>query len=249
MNLILIQPEEVQAGQVRLTDRRADHLRKILKVREDDTVRVGVVGGLMGSGTICGIAQNEVVLQVKLDTPPPAKLDVDLILALPRPIMLKRVLAQVAAMGVRHLFLVNANRVEKSFFDASPVKDGGFLTFLENGLEQAVDTILPTISVHPRFKPFIEDVIPARVAACKLIAHPDGGVNLAERIDAATESGTTLLAIGPEGGWIDYEVVKFQDAGFQPFSLGPRILRVDTAVPAIIAQIDFALQRKASRLR
>lgn len=247
MNLILIHSEEVQAGQVRLTDRRADHLRKILKVREEDTVRVGVVGGMMGTGTIRSIAKKEVVLQVTLETPPPAKLNVDVILALPRPIMLKRVLAQVAAMGVRHLYLVNANRVEKSFFDASPLKDNSFSTYLENGLEQAVDTVLPTISVHPRFKPFIEDVIPARSVACKLIAHPDGEVSLGERIDTVSESGTTLLAIGPEGGWIDYEVVKFQEAGFQAFSLGPRILRVDTAVPAIIAQVDFALQRKASR--
>jgi len=242
MNLILIQPEEVHSGQVRLTARRADHLRKILKVRTGDTVRVGIVGGLMGVGVVDAISRTEVVLQVTTETPPPAKLDVDLILALPRPIMLKRVLAQAAALGVRHLFLINAKRVEKSFFEASPVKDNDFAPFLENGLEQAVDTIAPTVSVHPRFKPFVEDVIPNLAAGCKLIAHPDGGRSLAEQASSTQTAGTTLLAIGPEGGWIDYEVEKFCEAGFLPFSLGPRILRVDTAVPAIIAQVDLVLQ-------
>jgi RsmE family RNA methyltransferase len=242
MNLILIQPAEVESCQVRLTGRRADHLRKILKVQAGDTVRVGVVGGLMGTGIIGAISRDEVVLQVTVETPPPAKLNLDLILALPRPIMLKRVLAQAAAMGVNHLFLINASRVEKSFFEASPVKDDDFSSYFENGLEQAIDTILPTVSVHPRFKPFVEDLIPSLAAGRKLIAHPDGGVTLVERVNSIPAAGATLLAIGPEGGWIDYEVIQFQEAGFQTFSLGPRILRVDTAVPAIIAQIDLALQ-------
>lgn len=245
MNLILIQPEELESNQVRLSGRRADHLRKILKVTEGDSVRVGVVGGMMGAGFVSAISRHEVILQITVETPPPAKLELALILALPRPIMLKRVLAQTAALGVKHLFLINASRVEKSFFEASPVKDNDFAPFLANGLEQAVDTIPPTVSVHPRFKPFIEDVVPTLAGSRKLIAHPDGGASLAARVSSVKTAGTTLLAIGPEGGWIDYEISKFQEAGFLAFSLGPRILRVDTAVPAIIAQIDLVLQLMA----
>ena len=242
MNLILLQPEEIDLSQVRLTGRRADHLRKILKVQPGDSVRVGIIGGKIGVGIVIAITKNEVALQVTTHTPPPAKLNLDLILALPRPIMLKRVLAQAAALGVRHLFLINASRVEKSFFEASPVKDNGFSPYLENGLEQAVDTILPTVSVHPRFKAFVEDAISGLATSLKLIAHPNGRAGLAELASVVSPPKTTLLAIGPEGGWIDYEIAKFQEAGFLPFSLGPRILRVDTAVPAIIAQIDLLLQ-------
>ena len=244
MNLFLIHPDEVRFGQTRLTDHRADHLRKVLKVKDGDMVRVGMVGGLMGDGLICSVTRTEVVLQVRVDTPPPDKLGLSLILAVPRPIMLKRVLAQATAMGVDHLYLVNANRVEKSFFDASPVKDLTFLPYLINGLEQAVDTMPPTVSVHPRFRPFVEDVIPTLAASHKLIAHPEGGADLEQRFQQVTgDSGRTLVAIGPEGGWLDYEVTRFQEAGFLPFSLGPRILRVDTAVPAIISQIALLLQR------
>lgn len=242
MNLILIDPQEMHAGQVRLAGRRAEHLRKILKVQAGDSVRVGVIGGAMGEGIVCSLARHEVVLQVVVNTSPPAKLGLHLILALPRPIMLKRVLAQAAALGVDHLFLVNASRVEKSFFEASPVKDGDFSSYLHNGLEQAMDTVAPTVSVHPRFKPFVEDVVPTLKASCQLIAHPGGSAGLPDLAASLRGPGAILLAIGPEGGWIDYEVARFQEAGFQPFCLGPRILRVDTAVPAIIAQVGLLRQ-------
>jgi len=242
MNLILLQSDEIINGMVRLTDRRAAHLHKVLKVAVGDIVRVGVLGGLIGSGEVRALSKGEALLQVTLTSPPPAKLKLDLILALPRPIMLKRVLAQATALGVGHLFLINAKRVEKSFFEASPIRDHSFQTYLENGLEQAIDTVPPTVSIHHRFRPFIEDLLPTLAASDRLIAHPGGGVGLAGRAPALRVDGTTLLAIGPEGGWIDYEVEQFHAAGFQRFSLGPRILRVDTAVPAIIAQIDLARQ-------
>lgn len=242
MNLILILPEEINDRQVCLTDRRADHLRKILKVKVGDTVRVGIVGKMIGTGTVDDITRQGIVLTIETNTAPPDKLGLDLILALPRPIMLKRVLAQIAALGVNHLFLVNANRVEKSFFEASPIKDGSFTPYLHNGLEQAIDTIAPTVSVHSRFKPFIEDILPRVASSRRIIAHPKGEASLAENFYPPS-SEKTLLAIGPEGGWIDYELSRFHESGFQPFSLGPRILRVDTAVPAIIAQISL-LQTK-----
>lgn len=242
MNLILIQTDELDDRQVHLKDRRAEHLRKILKVKVGDTVRVGIVNELMGTGTVADISRHAVILTIEVSTPPPVRLELDLILALPRPIMLKRVLAQIAALGVNHLFLINANRVEKSFFEASPTKDGDFTPFLHNGLEQAIDTIAPTVSIHHRFKPFIEDILPTVAASRKIIAHPNGITSIADNF-RSTPPGKTLLAIGPEGGWIDYELSLFHDARFLPFSLGPRILRVDTAVPAIIAQIALLQQR------
>lgn len=248
MNLILIRADEVNGHQVCLTDRRADHLRKILKVKLGDTVRVGIIDGEMGIGTVNDISRHAVVLTVETNTPPPKKLDLDLILALPRPIMLKRVLAQIAALGVNHLFLVNANRVEKSFFEASPTREGDFLPYLYNGLEQAIDTIAPTVSVHQRFKPFIEDILPGVAASRRIIAHPNGAASLAEEFGVSSHQERTLLAIGPEGGWIDYELSRFGDCGFYPFSLGPRILRVDTAVPAIIAQIALLQQKNTQRI-
>jgi len=241
MNLILIHDHELNGRTVCLSDRRAEHLRKILKVKRGDTVRVGIIDGLMGTGMVEEISRHAAVLTVETDTQPPPKLGLDLLLALPRPIMLKRVLAQASALGVNHIYLLNACRVEKSFFEASPVKDLDFAPYLRNGLEQAMDTIAPTVSVHHRFKPFIEDILPGQAPSHKLIAHPGDDVLLSEGAKPGPGE-RILLAIGPEGGWVDYEVASLRECGFLPFSLGPRILRVDTAVPATIAQVALLRQ-------
>ncbi|MCK4838661.1 MAG: RsmE family RNA methyltransferase, partial [Desulfobulbaceae bacterium] len=180
MNLILIDPQEIKERSVTLTDRRATHVRKTLRSRKGDTIRVGIINGLIGSGLICRIEPGLVVLEIKTDTPPPPKTPTSLIIALPRPIMLKRVLAQTASLGIDKIFLINANRVEKSFFKASLLTEDNLREYLLLGLEQAMDTRLPEISIHHRFRPFIEDYLPETARDCpvKLVAHPGGEKNL-----------------------------------------------------------------------
>jgi len=243
MNLILLHPQELTDQHVTLTGRRAEHIRKILRCAIGDSVRVGVLDGLLGTGCIQEMDGNRVVLQVHLTTEPPAFPPTDLILAVPRPIMLKRVLAQAASMGVSRIFLINANRVEKSFFSSTLIQNNDFTEPLSLGLEQAMDTKLPEISVHPRFRPFVEDALPALLSDCpiRLLAHPEGGRAIAQAAEGLLAQ-RAVLAIGPEGGWVDFEVKHFKAQGFMPFSLGPRILRVDTAVPALLAQLSLLRQ-------
>jgi len=243
MNLILLDPLELTADQVVLTGRRAEHIRKVLRASLGDEVRVGMLNGLMGAGRILEINQERVVLTVWLYRPPPPCPATDLILAMPRPIMLKRVLAQATSLGVRRIFLLNANRVEKSFLSSTIVKNNEFNQALRLGLEQAMDTRLPEISLHPRFRPFVEDLLPGLIGDCpiRLIAHPEGGHNMAQAAGKLKEQ-PAVLAIGPEGGWVAFEVERFRAQGFAPFSLGPRILRVDTAVPALLAQLSLLRQ-------
>ncbi len=244
MNLILIEPDELQGREVVLRDRRADHIRKVLRSQVGDTIRLGLLNGPLGTGTITRLEKKEVALAVLLgtETPPPPP-PLDLILALPRPIMLKRVLAQATSMGVSRIFLINANRVEKSFFTASQVRDQDFSEPLRLGLEQAVDTRMPQISLHPRFRPFVEDLLPTllRDTPCRLLAHPAGKPVSALAALPSPAKGI-ILAIGPEGGWVDFELAKFSEQGFATFSMGPRILRVDTAVPALLAQLSLLRQ-------
>jgi len=243
MNLILLHPQELADQHVTLTGRRAEHIRKILRSTIGDSVRVGMLGGLLGTGCIQEMDGNRIVLQVHLATEPPAFPPTDLILAVPRPIMLKRVLAQAASMGVSRIFLVNANRVEKSFFNSTLIQGNNFTEPLLLGLEQAMDTRLPEISVHPRFRPFVEDLLPELLRDCpiRLLAHPEGDQTIAQAAKGLSAQ-RAVLAIGPEGGWVDFEVQRFKEQGFVPFSLGPRILRVDTAVPALLAQLSLLRQ-------
>jgi RsmE family RNA methyltransferase len=242
MNVILISPAEVQNGLVVLSDRRARHLVKVLRAQPGDTLRVGLLDGLLGRGLVREIARDRAVLTVSFDTPPPPPSRLGLILALPRPIMLNRVLSQAASLGVKRIFLVNANRVEKSFFSASALAPAALAERLRLGLEQGVDTVMPEVSIHPRFRPFVEDQLPALAAdfPTGLLAHPTATATLARQL-APPPVGQVLLAIGPEGGWVDFEVEQFHQRGFRDFSLGPRILRVDTAVPALLAQADLLL--------
>ena len=243
MNLILLHPRELTGQHVTLTGRRAEHIRKILRAKAGDTLRVGMLGGLLGTGCIREMAGNTVVLEVHLTTEPPPLPPTDLILAVPRPIILKRVLAQAVSMGVSRIFLVNANRVEKSFFSSTLIQSNDFTEPLCLGLEQAVDTRLPEISVHPRFRPFVEDLLPGLLRDCpiRLLAHPEGDRTMPQAAEGllGQPDQRAVLAIGPEGGWVDFEVQRFKEEGFLPFSLGARILRVDTAVPALLGQLSL----------
>jgi RsmE family RNA methyltransferase len=101
------------------------------------------------------------------------------------------------------------------------------------GLEQSRDTVLPEVHCHRRFKPFVEDEFSGMIAGCRgLLAHP-GDYPACPR----EAGGPTLLVIGPEGGFIPYEVEKLADAGCEIVSLGPRILRVENAVTASLGRL------------
>lgn len=243
MNIILLDENEIRDNRVVLHDRRSEHIRRVLGARVGDRLRTGIINGARGSSTVVAIRGETVELATSHDGPPPARPATDLLLALPRPIMLKRVLSQAATLGVGRIFLVNARRVEKSFFSASLLHTENLRQQLLLGLEQAGDTLVPELSIHARFRPFVEDELPGLLRDCpvRLLAHPGPYPFLSKAIELPL-LGTTVLAVGPEGGWVDFEVTTLQQAGFIPFSLGPRILRVDAAVPALLSQIDLLRQ-------
>lgn len=240
MNIILFDREELSANQLELRDRRAHHINKILRAGLGDKLQVGQINGPTGTGLITKISPNQVTLNINLHNQPPAKAMIDLILALPRPIMLKRILSQSAALGVDNIYLINSRRVEKSFFNASLLDKTNIRQYLCAGLEQSTATRLPQISIHPRFRPFIEDIVPQIGESCpvRLVAHP-ARPDLLPMVAPLPLTEKVILAIGPEGGWLDYEIGKFLEQGFKPFSMGKRILKVETAVVALLAQLDL----------
>ncbi|TDQ35317.1 16S rRNA (uracil(1498)-N(3))-methyltransferase [Thiopseudomonas denitrificans] len=235
MNLLLLSPDDLRAdGSAVVEDRRLQHMLQVQRVEPGQQLRAGLLGGLMGQATVQQLDSHQAHLTLLLDQPPPAKLPLTLVLALPRPKMLKRTLQTIAAMGVQRLVLVNSFRVEKSFWQTPWLQEDSIREQLLLGLEQACDTVLPEVILEKRFKPFVEDRLPALAAAnLKLVAHPG---EHPECPRALGEQPLTL-AIGPEGGWIPYEVELLRKADFAPVQLGPRILRVETAVPALIARL------------
>ena len=242
MNIILLTEDEIRDGQVVLQDHRAAHIQKVLQAAVGDRVKVGILDGLKGSGVITAMEKKSrppsVTLAIHCAEPVGPLPGIDLILALPRPIMLKRILSQVAALGIGCLYLIHANRVEKSFWESGLLAEGQYRQHLRQGLEQAVDTRLPRLEIHRKFKPFVEDTLPVigNDYRFKLLAHPYGESTLTEALSG--EQGRILLAVGPEGGWVDFEVEMFQTQGFSCCSIGERILKVDTAVIALHARVS-----------
>jgi 16S rRNA (uracil1498-N3)-methyltransferase len=240
MNIILAEAEECRDNRLFVDDRRAEHLVKVLHAAPGDVLRVGIVNGRRGLGRVLSLSSKypfSATLEIEWEDTLPDSPFLDLILALPRPIMLKRVFSQVAALGVGTIHLVHANRVEKSFWEAGILQPREYRNHLLLGLEQAVDTRLPEVMIHPRFKPFVEDLCPTLAGAYsqRLVADPNGDRPLAKMSFPAT--GRVLLAVGPEGGWVPYELEKFREQGFCCVSFGSRILKVDTAIVALHAAV------------
>lgn len=245
MNILLAEQEEIINQRLTVTDHRAGHIIKVLRGAAGDTVRVGVINGPRGLGVIETIQAKHphaVSLKVELTDPVAVMPRIDLILALARPIMMRRILSQATALGVGRFFLIHANRVEKSFWEASLLAQESYSDHLRQGLEQAVDTRMPEVHFFRRFKPFVEDFLPTIGGGYshRLIAHPSGTHTLQQGLEG--ERGRVLLAIGPEGGWVDYEIEKFAEAGFVSCTIGSRILKVDTAVVALHSRISQIIE-------
>ncbi len=234
MNLLLLEEADfIAADRVVLSDRRFTHMQEIHRVAVGDSLRVGRLGGLMGQARVERLEGHEAELSLSFDQAPPAKLPLTLVLALPRPKMLRRVFQTIATMGVPRLVLVNSYRVEKSFWQTPFLDPDNIRENLILGLEQARDTVLPEVIIEKRFKPFVEDRLPAIAAGTLgLVGHPGNHPPCPRGVDEPV-----TLAIGPEGGWIPYEVDLLGKAGLAPVQLGERILRVETAVTALLARL------------
>ena len=234
MNLILLDPSDFTAAdRVVLYGRRHTHVREVHRVAVGDTLRVGLVGGKLGTGTVVTLERERLTLEVTLHDDPPPPLDVTLALALPRPHSLRKVLQQATAMGVKRFVLFACSRVEPSFFTASAAGPAAITEELRLGLEQARDTMLPEVEVYPgRFHRFLAERWPAVARGTVLVAHPEPGAPPCPRAVA----GPVTLVVGPEGGFVPAEVERLRGLGTL-VELGPRILRVETAVIALLARL------------
>jgi len=239
MNLILIQPHELAPDhRVGLRDQRADHIRSVLHATVGQTIRLGILNGRQGLARIDTLTAEEITLTATLDRDPVPEAPLDLLLALPRPKVLKRLWAPLASLGLRRIFVTNAAKVPRHYFDTHWLAPTHYTPALIEGLEQAADTRLPEVRVIRRLKPFIEDEL---AALCpdgrRLLAHPTPHPSPPRGTgDTLTP---TLLAIGPEGGWTDFELELLGRHGFAPVSLGPRRLRTDTACVALLTACRY----------
>ena len=244
MNLLLLEPDAVSAEGVALvTGAAARHMQTVLQVGPGSTVRVGIVDGCRGVGTVESSSAAAVGLRCTFEPSPPARPRIDVLLALPRPKVMRRLWAQLAALGVGRILLTNAARVERNYFDTHVLGPDCYRPLLIEGLQQAQDTRLPVVSIHRQFKVLVEDELDRMSpGSARLVAQPGTGISLGDTV-RRTGPARVLLAVGPEGGWTDYELLLLEAHGFTRAGMGRRTLRSDTALLALLAIVHEALAR------
>ena len=250
MNLIILEPEELGPdSRARVAGARGRHLTDVLRAVPGSHLRVGVLDGAIGTATVVAIdADGAADLQCTFDGGTPPVPAVDLLLAVPRPKVLRRLWSQLAALGVGHIILTNAERVERNYFDTHVLTSACYRPLLIEGLQQARDTRLPGVSVHRRFRVLVEDDLDRLSSATvRLVAHPGETRPVADALRHQREA-RVLLAIGPEGGWNDFELRLLTERGFTAIGMGARTLRSDTACVALLTLVHDALARRSGYL-
>lgn len=234
MNLFLLEADEIDSRQrVILSGSRLNHLRQIPDIATGRVIKAGLVNGKLGTATVTELSDSHAALDTNLYQSPPPPLPLTLIIALPRPKMIKRIVQTIATMGVKRLIFINSYRVEKSYWQTPLLQPDTLRDHLIMGLEQGIDTVMPEVTLIKRFKPFVEDELGMICEGKRaLVAHPQ-----AQAICPVASDQETVLLIGPEGGFIDYEIDKLATAGCRSIQLGSRILRVETAVPVLLAKL------------
>jgi 16S rRNA (uracil1498-N3)-methyltransferase len=234
MNLILLFEDDfIHDGVVRLSGRRFAHVSGVHRATAGDTLTIGIAGGGVGTGTVTLHTEDVLEMAVTIDRDPPPPIPLTLVLALPRPKVLNRVIAAASSLGVKSIHLINAWRVEKSYWGTPRLSDANLHAQSILGLEQAKDTMLPSITTHRLFRAFVERELPGIAAGGRLIAaHPGSAIECPRDV-----AGPVTLVVGPEGGFVEAEVASLSAAGAELVHLGPRILRVETAVATLIGRM------------
>lgn len=233
MNLLLLHPEEIATpGRALIRVSRYPPRAGLWPPAPGRQLRVGLLDGCIGTATVEQVNEGVASLAFELRDPPPAPRPLTLLLALPRPKTLRRVLRCAAELGIKTIWLLNATRVEKSYWQSPLLTPDRLRDYCAAGLEQAIDTVMPAVELRPRLKPFVQDELDTIAAgSTRLVAHPGAAAM------ATAAPAPVTLAIGPEGGFTDYEIGLFGEAGFSACSLGPRVLRVETALPVLAATL------------
>lgn len=244
MNLVLLEPGELDAdsmAELAPDDVRARHILDVLGAKTGQTLRVGVIDGPIGTAEVIQTAPRLRLRFLPESIPPRPR--IDLALAVPRPKAMNRLWPVLSALGLGRIWLLNAWKTERAYFGAHALLPENIRAGLLEGLAQARDTLLPEVRLARAFKPWLEDEVPAAGYAIRLVAHPSDDSSAAARhaLETAPTDARVLLAVGPEGGWTDYELSRFDEAGFLRISLGNRILRTDTALVALHSRIAFLL--------
>jgi len=239
MNICLFSKEEI-SHPLPLRDERAQHIIKVLHKKAGENFTAGIVGGASGTAVIREINDQGITFDFTAggDGKPLTKLE--MIIGFPRPIQLKRLLRDIAALGVARVHLTGTDLGEKSYMQSNLVERGSAYQMLLDGTVQAGSTHVPELCLYKTLDECLESVTAGEdgTAALAGVLLALDNINPSARLaDAVKQAGSVgavegsrvIAAIGSERGWTDRERRLLEDKGFVRCGMGERIMRTETA--------------------
>ena len=235
MNICLFKQEELNRP-LSIKDERGEHIIKILHKKEGDTFSAGVINGMAGIAIIKSIQNGEITFDFKPESEGKNLYPLKMIIGFPRPIQLKRLLRDIAALGVQEVHLTGTELGEKSYMQSNLVEHGTAYQMLLDGTVQAASTHVPDLFLHKTLKECLESVISEKelcnnaknLKLCLDNINPTGSLFsvLQEQYE---KPALIVAAIGSERGWTQKEREMLESAGYLRVGLGPRVMRTETA--------------------
>lgn len=246
MNICLFSPEEI-LNPLDIQDERAQHILKILHKKEGESFSAGIIGGQAGTAVIKKISVEEkkssdgkktfkggkIYFDFKPESDGKKLYPLKMIIGFPRPIQLKRLLRDMASLGVQEVHLTGTELGEKSYLKSDLATKGEAEKFLLDGSVQAGSTQIPKLFIHQTLKNCLEQIeLEGKLLALDNI-EPSQSLSCALK----EKPQKAVAAIGSERGWTNYERQLFRQNGFELLSMGKRILRTETASTVAVSLI------------
>lgn len=234
MNLILI-PQPTDLIEFSAGDPRFEHARGVLRIREGDSFYVGVINGPMGLAWVQTVAENRLTASVSWNAQAQREhFPIVLWVGLSRPQTMKKVLLEAATWGVSEVNVVAAGKSDPAYARSSLWLNNEFQKSVNEGLEQGFHTCAPKVVLYPQWPPFEQRTAIAGELRLALDLY-ETSASLGAKLRSAPVARRVHIAIGPERGWNKADRNALRERQFDALSLGPTVLRVESAVTAALA--------------
>lgn len=231
MNICLFSQDEISKP-LPIRDERAQHIIKVLHKKAGDSFTAGIIGGKSGLAQITAIDDQGISFEFTEvgDGKPLSSLE--MIIGFPRPIQLKRLLRDIAALGVGRVHLTGTDLGEKSYMQSTLVEKGAAYKMLLDGTVQAGSTHVPELFLYKSLDECLASLNECRNGndlCCFALDNVNPEARLADALSKSQKSGRVIAAIGSERGWTDRERKLLESKGFVRCGMGERIMRTETA--------------------
>ena len=225
MNICLFSQEEISKP-LSLRDERGQHIIKVLHKKEGETFTAGIIGGASGTARITAVTEDGISFDFTAEGDGKPLTKLDMIIGFPRPIQLKRLLRDIAALGVGRVYLTGTDLGEKSYMQSTLVEKGAAYKMLLDGIVQAGSTHVPELFLYKTLDECLSEI--KEEGARFALDNINPSMRLADAL-ADKKPGRVIAAIGSERGWTDRERSVLEAAGYIRCGMGERIMRTETA--------------------